>query len=131
MNKDRILSFMECLLIRERSEERRRILKDRISAEVIDISGDIATLECAFPKFEEGDVVGYVTGEHVIEPLGTVISGGRFLTVNIYGQHRLKEGLRIDLCEAEVLIGYDLQLDLVRRIRSGELGDIERQAITY
>ena len=50
MNKDRILSFMERLLIKERSEERKRVLKDRVSAEVIDISGDIATLECAFSK---------------------------------------------------------------------------------
>jgi len=130
MNKDRILSFMERLLIKERSEERKRVLKDRVSAEVIDISGDIATLECAFPKFEEGDVVGYVTGEHTIEPLGAVIGGGRFLTISIYGQHRLEERLRIDLCEAEVLIGYDLQLDLVRRIRSGELDDLEKQAIS-
>lgn len=121
---------MERLLRSERVEERKRVLSDTVSAKVIDVSGGVATLECAFPKFEEGDVVGYVTKGRTIEPLGTVISGGGLLTVDLYGLHKIEEGQVLDLCEAEVLIGYDLQLNLIRKVKNDELDELEKRAVS-
>lgn len=128
--KEKFLEFMKSLLIRERSKERSRLFKDKVSAEIVDVEDDLVTMECAFPRFEEGDVIGYVTKDGVIEPLGVVISGGSFLTVSLYKEHDLKEGQKLELCESEVLVGYDLQLDLIERIERGELDELEKQAVS-
>jgi len=125
-----LLSFLERLIADERQQERRRTVRDRISAEVIDVTEDLITFECAFPKFEEGDVIGCVTAQKLIEPIGAVISGGQVLTVSLSRPIRLEEGQRLELCEAEVLIGYDLQLELIKRIKSGELDDFEMRAVS-
>lgn len=125
-----MLAFIENLLVRERLDEKKRVLRDRVHAEVIDISDNLVTFKCAFPKFEEGDVVGFIVGESVIEPLGTVVGGGEYLTIDLHGQNKLEEGQKLELCEAEVLIGYDLQLELIRRIKKNELNELEKEAVS-
>ena len=120
---------MESLLSKEKAQEKKKVLKDRVPGEVVDIGGDTITIECRFSRFEEGDVIGYVV-QSSIEPLGIVLDGGRILTVEPYKMPKLKERQKLELCECEVLVGYDLQLDLVRRIKKGELDEFEKNAIT-
>jgi predicted DNA helicase len=122
------LDFLRNLILRERSEEKRKSVKDRVPAEVMDVSEDAVTLECHFPKFEEGDVVGFVTSGGVVKPLGVAMSGGRFVTVSLNGLTEVEEGQKLELCEAEVLVGYDLQLELLDKIRKGVLEEPERVA---
>ncbi|MEM2352231.1 MAG: AAA domain-containing protein, partial [Thermoproteota archaeon] len=129
-DKTKLINFLEYLITNERQQERRRAVRDRVPAEVVDVSNDLITLECSFPKFEEGDVIGYVAAQNLIEPIGTVIGGGQVLTVSLNKPIRLEEGQRLELCEAEVLIGYDLQLELIRRIKSRELNEFEMRAIS-
>jgi len=106
------LDFLKSLIFLEKEEEKRKILKDRVSAEVVDVSEDAVTLECSPPKFEEGDVLGYVTPMG-IKPLGVVISGGRIVTVSLRKPIEVEDGQKLELCEAEILVGYDLQLELI------------------
>jgi len=125
---DAFLEFIEHLILSERREERRKVLRDRVPSEVTDVSGELVTLECRFPKFEEGDIVGYVTPEGFAEPMGVVIGGGKTLTISLRRPLELEEGRSLELCETEVLVGYDLQIELIERIKSGELGELERKA---
>lgn len=76
-----------------------RALKDRVLGGVVDVSFDLATIECKFPRFEEVDIAGYVTRGEMIKPLGVVLSGGRSITVNMYNRVSLDERQRIELCE--------------------------------
>jgi len=124
------LSFMEELLSRERSEERKKVVRDKVEGKVVDVSGGAVTIECRFPRFEEGDVVGYVMRDYV-EPLGVVLGGGRILTVEPYKMRELEEGQSLELCEGEVLVGYDLQLELIRKIKEGEMGEFEKNAVSH
>ncbi|MCR6692897.1 MAG: hypothetical protein MRT15_10935, partial [archaeon YNP-LCB-003-016] len=50
------LRFMEGLLYRERAEEKRRVERDKVVGELIDVAGDTVTIDCGIPRFEEGDV---------------------------------------------------------------------------
>lgn len=129
-DRDSFLRIMECLLRNEREEERKRSVRDKVEAEVIDVTESIVSLECRFPKFEEGDVIGYLLPEGLIEPLGAVICSGRFLTVSPCKRVELKEGQRVELCEAEVLVGYDLQLELLKKIKENRLSDLEKKAVS-
>ena len=123
------LDFLKSLIFLEREEEKRKILKDRVSAEVVDVSEDAVTLECSSQKFEEGDVLGYVTPTG-IKPLGVVISGGRIVTVSLRKPIEVEDGQTLELCEAEILVGYDLQLELIEKIRKGKLDEFERNAFS-
>lgn len=132
-DKDGFLDSVKCLLAKEKDEDRVRIVRDKVPAKVIniDIGRGILTLECKHSKFDDGDVVGYVVQQNLIEPLGVVISGGKLLTVSLYNiRRKLSEHDRILLCEAENLIGYDLQLDLIRRIKDKKLNKLEEKAVS-
>jgi len=122
------LGFLNNLISREREEEKKRSKRDRVPAEVVDVSDNVITLECKFPKFEEGDVVGYITPAGVVEPLGVVLGGGTVITVSSHKQIGFEEGQTLELCEAEVLVGYDLQLELMNRIEGGMLDEFEQKA---
>jgi len=129
-NKDSFLGFMEQLLLQERRTEKRPSSREKVRGEIVDLSEDVMTVACKFSTFEEGDSVGYMTPEGNVEPIGTVIGGGQILTVGLYKPLDLKEKTSLTLCEAEVLIGYDLQLELVRRIKNGETKcDLEKNAV--
>jgi len=124
-NKD-IFKFIESLLLSERENEK-NVHKEKVPSKVIDVSEGLVTLDCQFPKFEEGDIVGYVIKSHV-EPMGMVIGGGKTLTISLRRPLKLKEGQSLHLCETEVLVGYDLQIELIERIKSGKLEGLERRA---
>ena len=117
---------MESLLLSER-ENKKNVHKEKVPSKVIDVSEGLVTLDCQFPKFEEGDIVGYVIKSHV-EPMGMVIGGGKTLTISLRRPLKLKEGQSLHLCETEVLVGYDLQIELIERIKSGKLEGLERRA---
>lgn len=129
-DKDLFLSFMERLLSKEKDEERKKVIKDRVEGKVIDVGKDTITIECKFSKFEEGDVICYIEGD-IIKPLGVVLGGGRILTVGLYMPLNFKEDQILELCENEVLVGYELQLDLLKKIKNGELRDFEQNAVAH
>jgi len=37
----------------------------------------------------------------------------------------------LEICESEVLVGYDLQLELIRKIKNGELDEYGQKAVTH
>jgi predicted DNA helicase len=120
-DRDIFLSYMKWLLHKERSEEEKRAFQEKVEGRVIDMSKNFLTVECRFPKFEEGDIVGYINFNKKIEKLGTVLSGGKVLTIELYNKDlNFKDGDDIVLCESEVLIGYDLQLELLDKINNTE-----------
>jgi len=124
------LGFMKRLLLNERMEAKRRTIKEVVPGEIIDVGKDTITISCHFPKFEEGDVVGYIKRQREVEPLGTVIAGGKIITLKTYRPPiGLTESHRLNLCEAEVLVGYDLQLELIRKIRERELSEYDNRVI--
>jgi len=129
-DKNMFLDFMENLILKEKLNEKRKVIKDKVPGEIININEDIITIECKFAKFEEGDIIGYVTPENLIEPIGIVIGGGKTLTVSLYKPLELQEGKILDLCETEILVGYDLQLELIERIKNGILNEFEKAAIS-
>jgi predicted DNA helicase len=114
-------------LIKDEREKEKNSNKDTIDAEVVDVSEDIATLRCEYPKFEEGDVIGMIKNDEV-KPFGIVLTGGTSITVKLYKQNNISEGQTLKLCEAEILIGYDLQLDLMTRIINKDLNEYEQNA---
>ncbi len=124
-----LLKFMKRLLLNERNEEKKRAITERVKGEVLDVEDEAVTIECSFPRFEEGDVVGRLSPLKGIEPLGTVIASGTVSTIGLFKPTDLKEGESIELCEAEVLVGYDLQLELIDRIVTGELDQVEMKAV--
>jgi len=129
-DKNKLLDFMESLLRKERDEEKKRVERDKVVGEVIDVTEDTVTIDCRIPRFEDGDVVGCIERGR-IETLGVVLAGGRFITVALHEPLPLHEGQRLEVCESEVLVGYDLQLDLIGRMRRGELDEFEQRTITH
>ena len=121
-----LLDFLERLLIQERDNEKMRTLHDVAYGEVIELAEGTVTLSCTPSRFEEGDVIGYLELDHQIKPIGNVLGGGDILTVAVQKTPEFERGQKLTLCEAEVLIGYDLQLELLSRIRNGELNEPEK-----
>ncbi|MEM4474489.1 MAG: hypothetical protein QXY75_05890 [Candidatus Bathyarchaeia archaeon] len=62
IDRPTFLNFIKHLLQEERSLENFRALKDRVPGGVVNVSFDLATIECKFPGFEEGDIISYVNG---------------------------------------------------------------------
>lgn len=119
------------------SWERRYALDEALSkskiydAEVLDASNNIVDLQLSMPSFfEAGDVVGTVEGGRV-ELLGTVLDSDQdMMTVYAYkGVTGVKQGedfwleigQKIRIFEAEPVIAYDLQLQLLDAIEEGLL----------
>lgn len=128
-DKGSFLDFTRSLLQKERQEEKKRVIKDKVAGNVVSIDENSVTIECDIPKFEEGDVVGHLT-QGLIEPLGVALGGGKILTLSLHRPIDLHEGQRILLCESEVLIGYDLQLEFIGRIKEGTLSELEKPAVS-
>jgi len=117
------------LLRREREVEKREAYEDRVRARVLDVTEDLVTFGCKFPMFREGDIIGYITQEGDVKPIGSVLAEGTVITVGTNREIGLEEGQLIDLCKGEVLVGYDLQISLIDRILNDELDDLERDAV--
>ncbi|MEM4852617.1 MAG: AAA domain-containing protein [Thermofilum sp.] len=105
------------ILKRERELAVKDALRTTVSARVLDASSGVVTLEVKYEVFEAGDPVGVKMGEEA-ELLGTVIdAGGGFLTVILSNPDlRLEEGSTIRIFDYELLISYDLQLELLDSI---------------
>jgi len=118
---------LEEVLKREREAELKGEGREPVPCEVEMVSGDLATLECGVPLFDEGDAVALVKGGWA-RPLGVVVTGGEHVLVRLFWGVELKEGDRIRLREAEQLVSYDLQLKLLQRYSEGRLTEGEKQA---
>ena len=101
--------------------------KDIAECEVESVDNDMASLMCSPPLFDEGDSVAVVSGRYA-EPLGTVIEGGEHILVSLYKPDIVAPGTNIRVTEAELLISYDLQLQLLEAYTSKKLGPDELEA---
>ena len=116
--------------------ERRHELSERISKKVrgivedIDKSG-VITIGCKHHEFEEGMKVGYYKGGE-IKYLGRVVfKDDDGIIVSADDVHEgLKEGTKIELCDAEPLIGHDLQMGLIEKARENKLSVREKVTLT-
>lgn len=136
---DELIKHLEKIIQNEKEEERRRASKEHDLCRVIDISRNAATLtvDCTHSRFEEGDVVGYkLKPKDPIKPLGTVIVGGQMATIGLLERTKddpdilnLDINDEIEIYEAEVLIGYDLQLGLLSSIKERKLSERENRAV--
>lgn len=120
-----------CKIIRkEREEAIKEAGKDCVNATVITIGDGTITLECDFPKFEEGDIVGYKR-KGLINYLGYVISGGKVITLITRYIVDINEGDKVTLCEYEQLLSYDLQLELLESIKNSNAASNVREAVKW
>ena len=110
-----VVKRLKDILKRELEEERNNV-KPECRGKITDVSNGIATIECeTYPKFEEGDLVGFIQGGNVV-PLGVVLMSGKDLTVKL--ERHVDENTRLTLCDAEILIGYELQLKILEELES-------------
>ncbi|RLE63961.1 MAG: hypothetical protein DRJ38_06430 [Thermoprotei archaeon] len=129
-NNEDFLDYLRNLILREREKEKDKVRKEVFRGEVLNVSGNLATIETFdINNFIEGDTVAIVQDSH-IEPIGVVIiEGSREFTINLFSQAYLNDGEVLDFCKGEVLIGYDLQINLIDRIKKGDLSIKERKVI--
>lgn len=125
---ERLLNFMEKLIYRERKAEIEDVGSDSVIGVVSSISGEVITISTNFNNFVEGDTVALIRDGNV-KPIGVVIIEGKDITLNLFREVYLNVGDRVEICRGEVLIGYDLQLDLIKRIRNGTLSPKESKAV--
>jgi superfamily I DNA and/or RNA helicase len=118
---------LEELLRREREAELQDARKDFVRGVVEVVSGDLATIACKSPIFEEGDSV-VIVKEGGARVLGDVVTGGEYALVRLHGDAELEEGEKVVLRRAEQLISYELQLKLLEDYREGRLAQDEQRA---
>lgn len=126
------LANLKDILIRERQQALKDVLKFIVPAQVLDISQNIATLESSYANlFEFGDVLGLVfshEGMTSIRQLGTVIDSSQDI-LTVFTDLDLKEGWDLRITNYEPLIAFDLQIALIEKIENNELQDFERRAV--
>lgn len=95
------------------------------TSRILGFSGKVLDLYCSEGWiFEAGDIIGFVNGENV-NVLGTIVeANSRIMSVYLSSptvgmELDFSEGRSIQICEAEPLVSYDLQLNLIERIDSG------------
>jgi predicted DNA helicase len=111
----------------ERSAEASIVGKDIADCEVEVVDKDMATLLCRPPIFDEGDSIAVVKGPRA-EPLGTVVEGGEHILVALYKLDIVSPGEKVSVVEAEQLISYDLQLQLLEAYTNNRLGPCGAEA---
>jgi len=123
------LKKLESILQNERLEALNVARKESFPAYVVDVSYGVATLESPNAYlFHQGDVLGVLDGDNHVEYLGVVIdSGGDIITAILSGGCRVRSGDAIRLVDYEPLISYDLQLEVVRYVKEGNVGDLNIQ----
>lgn len=107
------------IILNERRIALKDALKDVFRARVINSSHNILTLECRQANlFQSGDPIGIKYPERV-EYLGvTLDSSGNMLT--LYSKRNFDEGSILNIFDYELLISYDLQLELIDAIAGRE-----------
>ncbi len=128
MDADKFLTELKNLVQEEKRCDIEDKLKGRIRIEVVSVTNNgLATLECEQNKFKEGEIIACVVRnkntttnetEFYMVKLGTVVLGGKSITLKLFGTMELSVGQELEICEAEISIGYDLQLDTISRIQS-------------
>ncbi len=109
-----LCQLLRHIITRGMIEERNRIRREYTRGVVVDVSDGVATIECeTFPKFDEGDVLGYIQGD-TIHTLGVVMLSGKELIVRL--EKSVKEGQTLYLCGAEILIGYERQEKILSEV---------------
>ncbi|OYT32707.1 hypothetical protein B6U96_18985 [Archaeoglobales archaeon ex4484_92] len=126
------LTNLKDILIREKQEALKDVLKLIVPARILDVSQGIATLESNHANlFESGDVLGLVfshEGKITIQQLGTVIDSSQDI-LTVFADLDLKEGWDLKITNYEPLIAFDLQIGLIERIEKGELQSFEERAV--
>ena len=120
-----LVDEIEQVLLREREIVEKDLLDEsrRFKARVLDVSQEFVTLVCDSARFfEAGDTVAYAS-DGSLRILGTVTyAGDEALTIKAEAPlEARKKGDDLQIFEVESIIAYDLQLDLLGRIRSGEI----------
>jgi predicted DNA helicase len=121
---DKLVDQLARVLWSEREAEARGRGKSVVECEVEDVQGNLMTIECRSPIFDEGDVLAMVEGGRAT-PLGVVIEGGRHILVSKFERATVEPGDRLEVREAELLVSYDLQLQLLDGYREGRLAEAE------
>jgi predicted DNA helicase len=117
---DELIRIVRCekeKSILDRSDESKRF-----RANVFDISEGVVTLKCdQAQRFEKDAEVACVKDRTLIGK-GIVSDNAKdFLSVTIEGEHRLAEGSDVEVAEVESVISFDLQLDLLEKIKRGNI----------
>lgn len=119
-----LIDELEGILTREKQSVEKALLDKsrRFNAEIVGIASESVTLVCDSSRFfEVGDTVAYVTGDS-LKDLGTVtFVSDENLTVLTTTLPDAMEGKTIQILEIESLIAYDLQLDLLSKIKAREI----------
>jgi energy-coupling factor transporter ATP-binding protein EcfA2 len=121
-----LAKVLKIIIKGERKTELEGIGKDIVKGTVESVSDDLATIHCSPPLFEEGDVIEQV-GSRKPRRLGVVIMGGEHALVKLFRNNEVKEGKKLLLREAEQLLAYDLQLELIEKYLSEKLTEAERR----
>jgi hypothetical protein len=124
---DELVEQLKIVLDLERRAEANVVGKDVADCEVEFVDKDMATLLCRPPIFDEGDSIAVVKGLRA-EPLGTVVEGGEHILVALYKLDIVSPGEKVSVVEAEQLISYDLQLQLLEAYTNNRLGPGKAEA---
>jgi len=108
--------------------------KEKTSVKVLEIVGGTVTLN--FEKhlyFESGDIIGYESaeGKDVLGSIVNVDYDTNMLTVSLYSQPKFEEGETINIFESETLIGYELEIKFLGRIKREDISRQERSMTDY
>jgi superfamily I DNA and/or RNA helicase len=131
-DKTSFADFMRSVLLEEIAEEKKSVLKKKIQGVVEYVYGDFVTIHCRSPKFKEGDTIACITEKGSVQSIGTIFEGGRDLAVSLFKpmEWAFGEGQRLDLCECTNLMSYDLQLDLLNKMKKNEMKNYEQAAVS-
>jgi predicted DNA helicase len=122
-----LIQQLRSILRGERKAEIEGKGKDVAECEVEAVQGNLVTMESRPPIFDEGDVLAIMKGEKTV-PLGIVIEGGRHVLLSKFERVEVRPGDVLKVREAEQLVSYELQLQLLEDYESGALGEVEKLA---
>ena len=130
-DKGKFVELMRPILVEEREAEKIDAIRHTILGKVTSIYGDIVTIDCNAPLFQEGCVVGQVRNNSVL-PIGTVFEGGREISVSMFAGStaEIEEERVLQLCECTNFMSYELQLDFLNDILSGKLSQTAQAVIS-
>jgi len=125
-----LLGYLEDLIRKERIDRIKNIGRDRVKGVVIGFSHGVVTISTlSINDFCEGDGVALIRGDS-IKLIGVVmIEDKKNIVVRLTSNIGFHIGERVEICKSEVLIGYDLCLNLIERIREWSLSSRELAAV--
>jgi predicted DNA helicase len=124
---DILLEQLRKILKNERRAEAIGKGRKTVRCEVEAVEGGLTTLRCPGSPFDEGDDVAILKDGKTI-PLGTVVVGGEHMLISLLGGAHISVGEILNVSEAEQLISYDLQLNLLEEYEGRMMTDDEEDA---